>query len=325
MGEGMASYVEKDLGQGTVDVPAYNLYCHYVAGLVGEGLSRLFTCSGYESEKVSGVSKTLANTMGLLLQKTNIIRDYLEDYVDGRTFWPQSIWKKYTTGDDLGELAQPQSRDRALACLNHMITDALECAPEALEYMSLLRTEEVFRFCAIPQVMAIATLADLYNNPKVFTGVVKIRKGMAAQLILDTKTVGGLHKWFNIMARRIKKMIPKEDPNARATRNICDKIIDLTDKEAQTAIAGAYAQSLTVAAVGGIIFSSFQLFAVDVLKQAGPFKFDWNLFSVFRTGGGGGCGHCKTMYGVLLAVSVAQVLGYSMVAAGRRGLKKADK
>ncbi len=45
---------------------------------VGEGLSRLFSCSGFESAAVAGVSKTLANTMGLFLQKTNIIRDYLE-------------------------------------------------------------------------------------------------------------------------------------------------------------------------------------------------------------------------------------------------------
>jgi phytoene/squalene synthetase len=62
-----------------------------VAGLVGEGLSRLFACTGYEKQEVADVSKTLANTMGLLLQKTNIIRDYLEDYVDGRAFWPQEV------------------------------------------------------------------------------------------------------------------------------------------------------------------------------------------------------------------------------------------
>ena len=38
----------------------------------------------------------LSDQMGLFLQKTNIIRDYLEDYVDGRAFWPQSVWKKYS-------------------------------------------------------------------------------------------------------------------------------------------------------------------------------------------------------------------------------------
>ena len=91
MGEGMASYVDKDLGQGTVTIEDYNLYCHFVAGLVGEGLSRLFTCTGYEAPEVAGVATTLANTMGLFLQKTNIIRDYLEDYVDGRAFWPQQV------------------------------------------------------------------------------------------------------------------------------------------------------------------------------------------------------------------------------------------
>jgi hypothetical protein len=36
--------------------------------------------------------------------------------------------------------------------------------------MSKLRHPGIFRFCAIPQVMAIATLAEIYNNPRVFTG-----------------------------------------------------------------------------------------------------------------------------------------------------------
>lgn len=43
-------------------------------------------------------------------------------------------------------------------------------APECLKYLAKLRNRDVFRFCAIPQVMAIATLAKIYNNPKVFTG-----------------------------------------------------------------------------------------------------------------------------------------------------------
>ena len=55
-------------------------YCHYVAGLVGIGLSQLFSASGLEGEEV-GKDERLANSMGLFLQKTNIIRDYLEDVV----------------------------------------------------------------------------------------------------------------------------------------------------------------------------------------------------------------------------------------------------
>lgn len=48
--------------------------------------------------------------MGLFLQKTNIIRDYLEDYVDGRAFWPQDVWKKHAKTGQLGEFALPQFR-----------------------------------------------------------------------------------------------------------------------------------------------------------------------------------------------------------------------
>lgn len=255
MGEGMASFVQRDLGQGTVTVPDYNLYCHYVAGLVGEGLTRLFAATGYESPEVDAVSKTLANTMGLFLQKTNIIRDYLEDFVDGRAFWPQEIWKKYSVEGNLGEFAKPENRGRAVALLNELITDALRCAPDCLEYMSLLHTEEVFRFCAIPQVMAIATLAELYNNPDVFTGVVKIRKGLAVKMILDTNTKEGLHKWFYIMATDIKKRIPSSDPNAAATLAICNQILQLSGATGERALIRSYTDNVAISSVAVLVGS----------------------------------------------------------------------
>ncbi|CAE8687494.1 unnamed protein product [Polarella glacialis] len=220
MGGGMAEYAAADLGQGTVDVAAYNRYCHMVAGLVGEGLTRIFVARGAESSTLEGQGELvwpfcadpkkqpnnlgLANSMGLFLQKTNIIRDYLEDYVDGRAFWPQTVWKKYTTTDDLGEFARPTAHGaglrmpvptggeilakgvgvQALRCLNDLVADALECVPDALEYLDRIKTPSIFRFCAIPQVMSIATLVECFDNPKVFTGVVKIRKGLTARLIV---------------------------------------------------------------------------------------------------------------------------------------------
>lgn len=73
-------------------LPVSLQYCHYVAGLVGIGLSRLFSASGLECEEV-GQDHKLANSMGLFLQKTNIIRDYLEDVQEGRYFWPKEVFK----------------------------------------------------------------------------------------------------------------------------------------------------------------------------------------------------------------------------------------
>ena len=43
-------------------------------------------------------------------------------------------------------------------------------AQQSLEYMEKLQDRDILRFCAIPQVMAIATLSVVYNNPKVFKG-----------------------------------------------------------------------------------------------------------------------------------------------------------
>jgi len=227
MGAGMAEYVGADLGQGTSTIDDYNKYCHYVAGLVGEGLSRLFAASGKEDSSLRDELE-LSNSMGLFLQKTNIIRDFLEDYVDGRAWWPREIWAKYAETKQLGEFVQPQFRQNGLNCLNDLVTDALMHGSDCLKYMEKLKNNEVFRFCAIPQVMAIATLDKVYNNPEVFTGVAKIRKGLAVRMIVDTKSEKALHYYFNSFARSIKSRIPKEDPNAQRTHEVCDLLIELT-------------------------------------------------------------------------------------------------
>ena len=91
-----------------------------------------------------------------------------------------------------------------------MITDALEFAPQCLAYLDKLQNPQVQRFCAIPQLMAIATQAALYNNPKVFTGIVKIRPGLAAQLMLsatDDPSPDNVRLWFGRFATEIEAKV----------------------------------------------------------------------------------------------------------------------
>lgn len=258
MATGMAEFVTKDLGQGTNDVAQYNRYCHFVAGLVGEGLSRLFVSSGLERPSLIGCELLhLSDQMGLFLQKTNIIRDYLEDYVDGRAFWPRSIWAKYSATGDLGYFANAADKNGKVAglnCLNELITDALELVPDCLAYLSELRCAEVFRFCAIPQVMAIATLDKCYHNGDVFTGVVKIRKGLSCLLINDTTDMYGVHGIFNRFARSImsKAMDARNrggyvDPSYDKTIRACQTIVDLTQTETSTALSSNLNRTLIVA------------------------------------------------------------------------------
>ena len=51
--------------------------------------------------------------------------------------------------------------------------------------------------------MAIATLALCYNNPEVFTGVVKIRKGVAVALIMESTNMDNLKAIFAQFAEEV--------------------------------------------------------------------------------------------------------------------------
>ena len=53
------------------------------------------------------------------------------------------------------------------------------------------------------QTMAIATLALCYNNPNVFTGVVKIRKGQAVDLIMQSTNMKSIEYIFALFADEV--------------------------------------------------------------------------------------------------------------------------
>lgn len=183
MGHGMARFcrlAHDNNGVHSVEtLEDFDLYCHYVAGVVGEGLSRLFATSGRESPDV-GRQLVLSNSMGLFLQKTNILRDFREDVDDGRMFWPKEIWGRFATHPK--ELTLPENATKARYALSAMTVDALQHAVDVLNYLSLLRNQSVFNFCAIPQIMAIATLDICFGNLDVFHRNVKIRRSLTVSV-----------------------------------------------------------------------------------------------------------------------------------------------
>lgn len=158
----------------------YDLYCHYVAGVVGEGLSGIFSASGKERPWLAQ-QLTLSNSMGMLLQKTNILRDIKEDVDEGRGFWPRAIWSKHGF-NSMKELVDPAREKEALFAASEMTLDALRHVTDALDYMTLLKSQSVFNFVAIPAVMAIATLDRCFMNPLILKGNVKIRRGEAVMV-----------------------------------------------------------------------------------------------------------------------------------------------
>ncbi|PPQ72858.1 hypothetical protein CVT26_003482 [Gymnopilus dilepis] len=229
METGMADYAHKAATTGSIyleTVAEYDLYCHYVAGLVGEGLSRIFSASGKESPSI-GNQLELSNSMGLLLQKTNIIRDYREDVDDSRFFWPREIWGRPEYG--FKEMKEMYATDedtvrRATYAQSGMVLDALRHATDALDYLRLLRNQSVFNFCAIPATMAIATLELCFMNKEMFQRNIKIRKAEAASLIMRSTNPREVGHIFREYARKIHAKAVPSDPNFIRLSVACGKI-----------------------------------------------------------------------------------------------------
>lgn len=223
MGNGMADYCRRaHEGKVVETVEEYDLYCHYVAGLVGEGLTRLFVEAGFGNPALLERPR-LYNSMGLFLQKTNIVRDVKEDDEDKRWFWPKEIWSKHV--DNWDDLFKPEHLEAALNCSSEMVLNALDHADECLFYLAGLKEQSVFNFSAIPQTMAIATLELCFRNPAMFQKNIKITKGEACQLMVDsTQNLQLVCEVFRKHARKIHKKNNAKDPNFLKISVACGKV-----------------------------------------------------------------------------------------------------
>ncbi|KAF7308052.1 hypothetical protein MKEN_01167500 [Mycena kentingensis (nom. inval.)] len=227
MGAGMADFCLRPPGSTLDTHDEYELYCHYVAGLVGEGLSLLFAASGKERADLAG-QLVLSNSFGAFLQKTNITRDLWEDAQEGRSFYPRPFWEEYGFAHP-GEMCPASGRagdvqKKAMWVQTAMVADALRHATDALEYLHMLRDPSVFRFCAIPATMAMATLALCFMNPEVFVRHVKIRKGVAVDLIMRSTQSREVALLFRDFARKIHARALPEDPSFMKLSVACGKI-----------------------------------------------------------------------------------------------------
>ncbi|RDA86187.1 hypothetical protein CP532_3487 [Ophiocordyceps camponoti-leonardi (nom. inval.)] len=224
MGQGMADYVQntKMIENGIETIDEYELYCHYVAGLVGEGLTRLFVRSELGNPKLLE-RPSLMESMGQLLQKTNIIRDIHEDWQDGRRWYPKEIWSKHV--EEWEHMFDGRHCQQATNCVSEMVLDALKHVEECLFYMAGMREQSVFNFVVIPQTMAIATLELVFRNPAVLERNVKITKGDACQIMIEsTQNLLAACNVFRRYVRRIQAKNDPRDPNYLAISVRCAKI-----------------------------------------------------------------------------------------------------
>ncbi|KAK7197555.1 squalene synthase [Novymonas esmeraldas] len=216
MANGMCEFLQRPV----VTKDDYDLYCHYVAGLVGHGLTHLFARCGFEDPHLDA-DLAVSNHMGLFLQKTNIIRDYFEDIREQppRMFWPKEVWGAYTA--ELSAFTDEANTAAGLRCLNAMVADALVHIPHVVDYLSSLRDPSVFRFCAIPQVMAIATLKEVYNNADTFQVKVKVSRPASCRIMLNATT---LYSSLNMLRDYCVELQEKLDMDDASSTSIANSL-----------------------------------------------------------------------------------------------------
>lgn len=178
MAGGMATYARRTPPLRLVDLEDVTRYCCFVAGTVGEMLTRLWAVA----RKAPPPPMTLAYRFGVFLQKVNILKDQAEDEAAGRYLVP----------------------DRA-ALLASLPADGRG----ALAYLRALPTKERgFRvFCAWALMLGAATVAGL-DGPR------ESRRAETAKLLARTSAIAGNDDALGALFAELMPSLPPAAPPA---------------------------------------------------------------------------------------------------------------
>ena len=164
MATGMPEFQQSLTPSGLPDMATLNSYCYYVAGVVGEMLTKLF-CD--YSEKIASRREALtklAFSFGQGLQLTNILKDVWVDQKRGVCWLPKDLFSHY--GYDLKDLQNGDADPSLTAGMQHLVGVTRYHLGSALDYaLTIPRQEkEIRQFLVFPLLLALLTLRKIHHN-----------------------------------------------------------------------------------------------------------------------------------------------------------------
>lgn len=145
------------------DLADLERYCYFVAGTVGNLLTPLFELevpSATEAQRTR--ARERAVSFGLGLQMVNIVKDVATDLERDVCFLPEALAAEH--GVALSQILDPALRPQALAVVHAVCACARKHLVAAQEYTLAWPAgagREVRLFCAVPLVLALATLREV--------------------------------------------------------------------------------------------------------------------------------------------------------------------
>lgn len=208
MANGMPAFQAQDLHAGLQTMSDMDHYCYYVAGCVGEMLSKLFCHYSPEIAQHREKMLELSVSFGQGLQMTNILKDIWDDANRGVCWLPQDIFTE--TGFDLSNLTPENNNAQFRQGLEHLISIARNHLHNALTYTQLIPPSEtgIRNFCLWALGMAVLTLRKIKQNLG-FTqsSQVKITRRSVKATILATKLAvrsnSLLSMLFELLSRKL--------------------------------------------------------------------------------------------------------------------------
>lgn len=171
-------------------------YCYYVAGVVGEMLTRLFCSYSPAIERERTRLETLSVSFAQGLQMTNILKDVWEDRERGACWLPREVFSAHQV--ELQALSAEAQPPGFAGGMRDLIAVAHAHLRNALSYTLLIPPAEtgIRRFCLWAIGMAVLTLRRLAANPRFTTGnAVKITH-TAVGLTQLLSNVAVRHDWL---------------------------------------------------------------------------------------------------------------------------------
>ena len=164
MAEGMGQFQLRGEKQGLQSLGDLDQYCYYVAGVVGQMLTRLFCLHSPEVAKHHDALMALAVSFGQGLQMTNILKDVWEDYQHGACWLPRKIFAE--EGFDLSDLTTARNRQGFERGVQRLIGIAHRHLRNALAYTLLIPKQEtgIRNFCLWAIGLAVLTLRKINNH-----------------------------------------------------------------------------------------------------------------------------------------------------------------
>lgn len=164
MARGMVEFQDRDLRFGLNDIGELDDYCYYVAGVVGEMLTRLFCHYSPEMERNRDEMMSLAVSFGQGLQMTNILKDLWDDHGRGVCWLPRKTFEE--AGFDLSLLKARHGDANFRSGFRQLIGLAHGHLRNALQYTLMIPASEpgIREFCLWALGMAVLTLRKINQN-----------------------------------------------------------------------------------------------------------------------------------------------------------------